>query len=522
MKRNDRSRPIRLRAKLVTTSTILILAGCVEPSEPQDISVVADEYLFSAADALHWHEVKDAGGPTLAGSPSWQNYLEFLETSLRARGVVDISRNAWDYPRWSTSEWPDNSGWTLALDDEDVRVAHYGAYSGSTGADGVTAQLVLYDPESPPETIEGKIAVLVTRADGYPFIQGDYEYVSHDASLPNLGSELAVTGVGPVVGRENSIAVEMFWQLIQSKPLIEALQTGKAAGAIIVLDASFQRAAGMYTFRVPTLYNAPTLIVDRDAGSAVIDAAMRSEYATITLQASIQNSPTYQLIGFLPGRDYGSKDDEQIILVTHTDGPSIAQENGALAALGIVDYYSHFPKSERPRTLMVFFDCRHYMPGMEPAFTDVDWFERNPDADDRIVAHVTLEHFGELEYGESGSDFYPTGRPEPSFIYVTPQQSLIDGAIRAVDQREWPRAFVHSPARPGIHGGEQGHWYGLGRRWAGKGLPGYASLTSLGAYWSTRARIDSFDATLFRTQVSAMIQMTGELMYSDLETAVSK
>jgi hypothetical protein len=228
------------------------------------------------------------------------------------------------------------------------------------------------------------------------------------------------------------------------------------------------------------------------------------------------------MIGFLPGRDYGSPKDEQIILVTHTDGPSIAQENGGLAVLGIVDYFSHVPQSERPRTLMVFLDCRHYMPGMEPAFSAVDWFQRNPDAEDPIVAHVTLEHFGELEYGETGSDFHLTGRPEPAFIYSTPQQVLVDGAIRAVDQRQWPRAFVHSPARPGIHGGEQGHWYGLGRRWAEKGLPGYASLTSLGAFWSTKARIDSFDAALFRSQVSAMIQMTDELMNSDLETTGGK
>jgi hypothetical protein len=499
-----------------------MFAACGAGSAPQDISVIRDDYLFSVADAQHWHEVKDSKGPTLAGSPSWQHYLDFLETSLRERGVADISRNEWDYDRWSTSEWPDDSGWALSIDDRDIRVAHYGAYSGSTGAAGVTAELILYNPEDPPESIEGKIAVLATRPDGHPFIQGDYEYVSDADTFPNLESEFAVTGVGPVASREDSIAVEMFWQLIQSKPLIEALRAGGAAGAIIVLDASFERAAGMYTFRVPTLYDAPTLMLDRDAGKSVINAAMQSRSATIYLQATIQRSTAYQLVGFLPGRDYGSADDEQIILVTHTDGPSIAQENGALAVLGIIDYFSHFEQSERPRTLMVFLDCRHYMPGMEPAFTEVDWFERNPGAGNPIVAHITLEHFGELEYGENGDNFEPTGRPEPSFIYVTPQQVLIDGATHAVEQRSWPRAFVHSPARPGIHGGAQGHWYGLGRRWAEKGLPGYASLTSLGAYWSTRSRIDSFDAALFRTQVSAMAQMTGELMNLDLATTAGE
>ena len=139
----------------------LVSTGCSEkPAEFQE------SYLFSVADAQQWHEVKDSQGPTFAGSPSWKNYLEFLEESLRERGVVDIRQNAWDYHRWSTSDWPDNSAWSLSVDGEPVRVAHYGAYSGSTGEAGVTAELILYDPDDPPDSIEGKIAVLVTRADG--------------------------------------------------------------------------------------------------------------------------------------------------------------------------------------------------------------------------------------------------------------------------------------------------------------------------------------------------------------------
>jgi hypothetical protein len=506
-------------ARVAVTIAAVLSTSIAYGEEP---SKLRENLLFSVEDAQRWHEVKDSQGPTLAGSPSWQNYLNFLETELRERGVVDINRNAWTYPRWSTSEWPDDSRWSLALGDSPVRVAHYGAYSGSTGPDGVTAELVLYDPANPPHSIAGKIAVLEVQATGHSFVQGDYEFVSDPDSFSDLESEPAVTGVGPVARREDSIAVEMFWQLIQSKPLIEALRAGDAAGALIVLDASYERAAGMYTFRVPVLYDAPTLILDREAGESIIAAARSGTTATIRLDADVEPATPYQLIGFLPGRNYGTEDDEQVILLTHTDGPSITQENGALAILGVIDYFSGLPQSDRLRTLMVFLDCRHYMPGMEPAFMDVDWFERNPGADRKIVAHMTLEHFGELEYGETGARFHLTGRPEPSFIYVTPQQALIDGAIRAVEQREWPRAFVHSPARPGIHGGEQGHWYGLGRRWADKGLPGYASLTSLGAYWSTRARIDSFDAALFRTQVSAMVQMTGELMTLDLNSVESE
>ena len=73
------------------------------------------------------------------------------------------------------------------------------------------------------------------------------------------------------------------------------------------------------------------------------------------------------MIGYLPGKNYGTDKDEQIILTNHTDGPSITQDNGALGILGIIKYFSNIPQEKRDRTLLIYLDCRHYMPGMEQA-----------------------------------------------------------------------------------------------------------------------------------------------------------
>jgi len=120
------------------------------------------EFMVSPKQVRDWHAVKDSkGGPTLAGSPSWKNYVELLEKELRAAGVVDVLRHPFTYTRWFTTEWPDDANWSLRLDGKKIRVASYGANSGATPDAGATAELVLYREGMPAEALRGKIAVVV-------------------------------------------------------------------------------------------------------------------------------------------------------------------------------------------------------------------------------------------------------------------------------------------------------------------------------------------------------------------------
>src|SRR5690606_29193700 len=114
---------------------------------------------------VYWHWQKARFGPALTGNESWQHFLAFLERELAAAGVVGLERNRWVFERWQTSHWPDDSRWSLTVDGRVMRVAGYGANSGSTGPDGVTTPLMLYEPGDPPEQLTGKIAVMRTRLD---------------------------------------------------------------------------------------------------------------------------------------------------------------------------------------------------------------------------------------------------------------------------------------------------------------------------------------------------------------------
>jgi hypothetical protein len=478
------------------------------------------EWMVSTQEAREWSMVRHNNLPTLSGSPEWHNFAEFLEKKLNDFDVVDIERNAWTFDRWHTSD--DSRDWSLVSDGEQIKVAYYGAYSGSTGSDGITAELVYYDHNNPPASIKDKIVVIPTRPQPKPpftekYLQSDtfndYEYrTDNDTFLP----------IFKFVDPANTFTFDIYYQMRQK--LHEIAIEGGAAGLVIVYNMSFDRTDGMYSFTVPELYNVPTLTLDRGAGATVIEDALAGKLATLRLEAKVEPSEIYQLIGHLPGKDYGTETDEQILLVGHTGGPSITQGNGALGILAIVKYFSHIPQADRPRTLSVYLDCRHYLPGLEKSFTEVSYFNRYPKAADPVVAMVAIEHLGEMEYREEDEKVIATGLAEQSYLWTRNNELLIDKAISAVKKYGWSRAQVAVPERPGVNGGTQEYWWGVGafakrdkcgffRCWD---LPAYAMGGNLGYYWTSRSGIDRWNQDLYHAQTATMTELTGFLMKTPL------
>lgn len=493
---------------------ILALSGCSEPASLASpyLTEVRDDWLLSEADGIQWHEVKDEKGPALTGNESWQQFVGFVEARLGEYGVVDIQRNEWKFMRWHSSEWPDRSNWSLVSGGTSLEVANYGASSGSTGPDGVTAELVYYDRENPPGDIAGKIVIFSTSVEQTlveRFANTDYEFLSDYESYPEFGQPIPE-------GLNNFQSAKIFLQLIQVPGFVKIAIQGGAVGAIFVLDGGRDLSAGMYTFPVPQLYGVPSLYLDREEGRTVIEDARAGAHGTLRLEAEAIESTAYQLIGFLPGNKYNTPDDQIIQMTTHTDGPSISQDNGAFGILGVIKYMSRIPQAQRPRTLMVFMDCRHFMPGAERAFAAQDWFSRNPGARDQIVGVIGIEHLGQIEYVEEGDTLVESGRLYPSHIWTTDNDRMVELAIKAVNDNSLPSAFVRNIARPGIHGGNQGQWYGMAKFAPTIGVPAFAIMGFMGAYWATSSDIERFDSSLFRRQVATIVQLTGELMTVDL------
>jgi hypothetical protein len=491
-------------------------------------------HLLSATEAESWAMLKHANLPTLTGSPEWLNYMAFIEEKLLSYGVVDVMKNSWSFDRWDTSD--DATDWSLVSDGTEVRVAHYGAYSGSTPAEGINAELIYYDHDNPPESIEDKIVVIPTRPhpskpydDDYlvNYTFNDYEYATDAETL---------TAPFNFVDPSFSFTFDIWWQLAQRLDRIP--KDGGAAGAVIVYDMAWERTRGLYTFPVPTLYDSPTLLLSREDGAKVIEDAKAGRPANLRLEATLEPAQAYQLVAYLPGRDYGTDADEQIVLVNHSDGPSITQDNGALGLLAIVKYFSHIPRQHRPRTLTVYLDCRHYMPGMERAHSEPSWLNRHPEARQKIVAMIQAEHLGEMDYREVDGRVEAVGLAEQSYLWSRNNPVLIDAAISAVKKYGWSRAQVAVPERPGLNGGIQQVWWGVGALgtrgkdplgktfaeplsrcdvWHCLDLPGFGLGGFLGHYWSVNADISRWNNQLFRSQAATMTELTGVLMTADLE-----
>jgi hypothetical protein len=525
LKQNKKEMIKSLKSILKTALVVFVcmLAACsaerINITQPKDyqrfLTTVNPEFMITTSEALAWHQYKDQFGPTYSGNKSWHKFLSFTKKKFKALGVENLTANKWTYARWHTSDWPDDSDWSLKSDGRPVKVAHYGAYSGATGPEGITAKLALLNSQAEMSTYSGKLVVVPVAPHPKPplkedyekwFTLNDYEFLSDADTFPPMFTKVSTI---------NSVAYDVMWQLRQTIKINAFLAKSNAAGGIVVFNMGYDRLAGLYTFPVLKLFNNPTLYLDRDAGDQVIEDAQLGKTATLKLVAEVEPTETYQLIGYLPGKDYGTPRDEKIILITHTDGPSISQDNGAFGLLGIVSYFSHFPKSARPRTLMVFLDNRHYMPGMEQGNIDRDWFTKHPEERESIVALIAMEHLGQVEFREVGNAFAPTGKIEPSFLWTRNNQVLIDKAIKAVKDNNWSRVMVQSVERPGIHKRPQGVWYGMGKIALEWDLPAYAAMGTQGAFWSTTGRLDEFNKKQFVTQVAAMCQLTGELMLMD-------
>ena len=84
-------------------------------------------------------------------------------------------------------------------------------------------------------------------------------------------------------------------------------------------------------------------------------------------------------------------------------------------------------QAERPRTLMVFLDCRHYMPGAEREFAQQDYVVSRPDLYSRVVASMGIEHLGQIKVEENnGQPLHKTNLAELQSLWATNNQKLID------------------------------------------------------------------------------------------------
>jgi hypothetical protein len=554
-------------AKLAVGSLMLVGATVASPAPPQtsgspDLLTINPAFMITPAQALQWATMKSQLGLTYAGSQGGIQFINFLQTTMQEFGAVDLFIQDMPYSFFTVNDWPDPNTHKYGTGVEVEKlvsngtpvpvIASYGMTSGSTPAAGITAQMVYYDPANPPTpaSLAGKIVVFQTVP--YPAavpgvnppysytnsILPNYTYTDYEYQSPGNWSFPMFTPVPQSV----SSSYWYRWVWSQLGGFATTAMNGNAAGVVIVYDLSPAGAFGLIQRSVysrtgnggpGTVYqNVPTLCLDRVNGAQVIADAKAGASATLTLNASFVPVQGRYIIGYLPGKNYGTPQDEQVMISTHTDAMSLVEEDGAFGMLGILYYMNHIPQAQRPRTLVFWFDSRHFMPGAEGAWSQYDYYLNNPQALQPIVATMGMEHMGgksTIETGPGGNSYvYSTAGPQDgglitSFIDINNNNTfLINVVAKAAQDNNWPRVEASSGGvAPGLNGGFQksvlsptnkGRSYnpqipgiGLAGDWPGAWTQAYSQL-------DTEAGAAGFDANYFVTQVAGLTEITGMFM----------
>ena len=514
-------------------------------------SKIEQDLMITPGQAWDWHVFKSRCGPTYAGSTGWKRFTDFLISKMQEFGAVDLDYIEIPYDHYIVDDWPDrrthiyDSGIAvekLVTDGTPVPVvASYGMTSGSTPPEGITAPMLCYDPARPPASadIAGKILVFQTAP--YPdppysksfldsYTPTDYEWRS-PGKWPPLFSP-------PDTSVTTSYHCRWVWSQLNGFAAIAI--KGHAAGIVIVYDLSPSAAFGLVQRSVYTpdgkaglgaqYVNCPTLTLDRVNGAKVLADAKAGKTATLTLTARFRRDTGKAMIARLPGKNYGTPQDQQVLLATHTDAMSLIEDNGSLGLLGIMSYFNRVPQSMRQRTLVFYFDCRHFMPGGEASWPQFDYYTMHPDDLKPIIATMGIEHMGGRQTVESGPDgnqyAYSKERPEDGGVITSLMDVhnnniwLVEAIARAATDNHWPRVDVKAgDVAPGVNGGFQGTVKSPMNKGRAYNIPGIGLAGDWpGAWTQTYSQVDTeagpngFDKDYFVQQVAGLTQLAGEFM----------
>ena len=529
------------------------------------VTRVNNAFMITPQTAYDWNFYKALGGSTYAGSAGWKHYTDYLISAAQEFGLTDIDTVDIPYDHYVVDDEFDPATHTYAsgkavekfvTDGTPVPVvASYGMTSGSTPPEGITAPMIFYDQANPPTAAQIKGKILVAAAIPYPNpvpgLVGPYSYSQSiinsyawgDVSWEDPNAQWPERYVPVPISQTSAFYTR--YNFSQLNGLASTAINAGAVGMVLVYDLSPAAAFGLIQRSVytptgragqgATYSNVPTLALDRVNGAKVLADAKTGKSGTLTLLGRFQVDRGRAYIGYLPGKDYGTANDRQIMIATHTDAMSLVEDNGGLGMLGVLYYFSHIPQADRPRTLVFYFDARHFMPGGEGSWPQYDYYNIHPELLPKFVATVGMEHMGgraTRESGAGGNTYeYVPGTPETgslitSYIDINNNNPwFIKTFAKAATDNNWPWIQVKAgPVEPGIHGGFQT----AARSPLNKGgsynppIPGVGLAGDWpGAWTQTYSQIDTeagpmgFSPEYFVQQVAGMSQVVGNLMVVD-------
>ena len=422
----------------------------------------------------------EALGPRLTGSSANNALIEEVAARLSQLGL-EVQRDRHRFTRWNAPL--DREHLRLTIDGADIEISSAYPYSGTTGPAGATGKLKLLSGLRKHcwSTARGAIAVVEALhvAAPYDLLVGEWD--SSASFQPVRHPVFSAATFGPNLKKARRAGVKsvvIVWR---------GLTVGNAKGQYVPFTEPYQ--------------DLPAVWVAGEAGERVLAAARAGKEATLLLNAELTPDTETQTVWAV---SEGQTHDESILIVTHSDGTNVVEENGHIGLLAL----AHSAVSRPHRRKMVFVLTAGHL--RIPAVSTngqatSGWLDAHPELwmggkdQAKAVGGLVIEHLGAVEYAEDpGSGGYgPTGKLEPETIYATTRE------LRSVVMREW-RGNDQEPThvvKPGplIHFGEGEPLYQ-------RGIPGVALVT--GPQYLLAESAEKFvDVEMTRRQVDSFLRL---------------
>ncbi len=392
-----------------------------------------------------WHEELATMGTRYTGSTGHVRFTGWLQQQFSTVPGFQLQTDPIPFQRWLAQEW------SLSIDQDaavgrsgPVPVSYYYPYSGATGPGGINGRLVdlgtytplwyTYTPafwapargeialvRVPPSTFSPEIGQTPTGGfePGQTPLQAMFDYAAYARVLTNAA----------------------FQGIFAAVPLLDARKAGVRGVICVWTGMSDDQVANQYSpfttpypnhqrVPVPDDPGCPALWVGDGTGRWLARcAAVGNAKVTLTLTASIIPATTETVWGVLRGS--GADHDRGLIVNTHTDGPNVPEENGALGLLALAHY---FARREHARDLYFVMATGHFQlfqfgkeipnPRQVVGKDAISrWMTDHPAIYQNALAGLTMEHLGCTMWADDAKGQYgPTGGYEWGVTYTTQKQ----------------------------------------------------------------------------------------------------
>lgn len=408
-----------------------------------------------------WHKELAKMGTRYTGSPGQATFIEWLKKKFKTGPGINLNSDPLKFQCW-LAERKDCS---LFIQDPTRNLAtsadfsYYYPYSGKTGPNGITARLVdlgLYEPiwYTPAfwASASGAIALVrvppcICSLDFGQFPTGGFEQGQTVLESPTPALDYA--------SYARAVTNAAFQGIFAAVPLLEARQAGVLGVICVWTEMSDDQVANQYNPLTTGYPNETGLPTPNDGGCPALwvtdsvgrwlagCAAIGQPSVTLTLNATIKpDAPTETLWGVLPGSDPSDK--HCLIVNSHTDGPNVPEENGALGMLALAQYFSD-PQRRLRRDLYFVMATGHFQ--LPQFIREIPnsrfvigndaisrWMTDHPDIYQKALAAISIEHLGCTRWADDANGNYIwTKEFEWGTTYTTQRQ----GFPKQINLEQW-------------------------------------------------------------------------------------